>query len=262
MIRLASAGYAVDDGRFTGIDFHLPEGGVAVILGARRAGKSDFINACLGKLPFDAGSVTLLGERLTPGDGPPSSLLRRIGEVTQHDTLLDNLTVAANVGLPIAYHEGVGARELRQRVMPHLTRLGIAAIADQFPHQINRNQEKMAMLARATINAPRLLVMDEPTAGDLDPAGFIEVMKAIKGFLAEGLTLLITTCSPSLAAIEKASFYYLVDRRLIPHTDRLETSDRAAIEFFRQIRNYTERQKREISGFYKILFKDEKAENE
>lgn len=262
MIRLENASFASEAGSFNRVDFHLPEGGAAVILGSRMVGKTDFINVCLGKTPVTAGAVYLMGRRMLAGDGPEEGDFRRIGMVTQHVTLLDNLNIAANVGLPLSYHQGLKEREMRARVLPLLEQLGIGGIADRFPHEINTNDAKLAMLARATIQNPRLLVMDEPTGGDIDPAGFMQVMATIKRFRDQGMTLLITTCSPSLAAIEGASFYYLVDRRLIPHSDRLETTDRAAREFFKEIRNYTERQKREISGFFKVLFKDDQTEKE
>lgn len=260
MIRLENVSFSVGANPFDNIDFHLPRGGAAVILGSRMAGKTAFVDVCLGRQPVTAGVVHLMGHPLVPGEGLTSADLRRIGLVTQQVTLLDNLSVAGNVGLPLAYHMGMRDRDLRDRVIPLLEQFGIGKIAGHFPHQINTNDAKLVMLARAMIQQPSLLIMDEPTAGDLDPAGFVKVMAAINRFRANGISLLITTCSPSMASLEGAGFYYLVDHRLIPHSDQLETTDRAAREFFKEIRNYTERQKREISGFFKVLFKDEQTE--
>ncbi len=260
MIRLEKVSFNVGANPFNNIDFNLARGGVAVILGSRMAGKTAFIDVCLGKQPITAGAVHLMGRKLLPGEVPTAADIRRIGMVTQQVTLLDNLSVAGNVGLPLAYHMGMKERDLRDRVRPLLEQFGIGKIADRFPHQINTNEAKLAMLARAMIQQPSLLILDEPTAGDLDPAGFLQVMASIKRFHDNGVTLLITTCSPSLASLEGAAFFYLVDHRLIPHGDQLETADRAAREFFKEIRNYTERQKREISGFFKVLFKDEQTE--
>ncbi len=260
MIRLQNVSFTIGTNSFNGVDFHLPRGGVAVILGSRMAGKTGFINVCLGRHPIDAGVVFLMERQVLSGEGLQPSEVRRIGMVTQQVTLLDNLSVAGNVGLPLAYHLGIKERDLRDRVRPLLDQFGIGKIGDRFPHQINNNEAKLAMMARAVIQQPSLLILDEPTAGDLDPAGFLQVMAAIKRLHDNGVTLLITTCSPSMASIESAGFYYLVDHRLIPHSDHLETADRAAREFFKEIRNYTERQKREISGFFKVLFKDEQTE--
>lgn len=260
MIRLENVSFTVGAMPFNNVDFHLPRGGIAVILGSRNAGKTAFIDVCLGKHPVTSGAVHLMGRQLVSGEGPAPADIRRIGMVTQQITLLDNLSVTGNVGLPLAYHMGMKERDLRDRVMPVLEQIGIGKIADRFPHQINTNEAKLAMIARAMIQQPSLLILDEPTAGDLDPAGFVQVMTAMKRFHENGGTLLVVTCSPSMASLEGAGFYYLVDNRLIPHSDQLETNDRAAREFFRQIRNYTERQKREISGFFKVLFKDGKTE--
>lgn len=262
MIRLENVSYSVGENQFNNINFHLPRGGVAVILGSRMAGKTGFIDVCLGRQPVTGGVVHLMDRQLLPDEGRMAATIFRIGLITQQVTLLDNLSVAANVGLPLAYHMGMKDRDLRDRVRPLLEQFGISKIADHFPHQINNNEAKLVMLARAMIQQPSLIIMDEPTAGDLDPVGFLHVMAAINRFHASGISLLITTCSPSLASIEGAGFYYLVDHRLIPHSDQLETTDRAAREFFRQIRNYTERQKREISGFFKVLYKDEQNNDE
>ena len=262
MIRLENVSFYVGTNVFNNINFHLPRKGIAIILGSRVAGKTAFIDVCLGKEPVTDGVVRLMDRKLLPGDGPASVDIRRIGLVTQHVTLMDNLSVAGNVGLPLAYHLGLRDRDLRDRVNPLLEQFGIGKIGDRFPHQINPNEAKLAMLARAMIQQPSLVILDEPTAGDIDPAGFIQVMAAIKRFHDNGVSLLITTCSPSMASLEGAGFYYLVDHRLIPHSGQLETSDRAAREFFKEIRNYTERQKREISGFFKVLYKDDQNKDE
>ena len=260
MIRLENVGFNAGDVSINGVNFHLPRGQTAVILGSRMAGKSDFINLCLGKYPLTAGVIHLLGRAMSPDSDFIPADFRRISIVTQHVTLLDNLSVAGNVGLPLAYHEGMKDRDAWKRVMPLLRQLGIEKIADRFPHEINANESKMAMLARSVIRQPSLVIMDEPTAGDLDPVGFMQVMTAIRWFHEQGISMLITTCSPSMASLEWADFYYLVGHRLIPHSSQLETVDPAAREFFNEIRNYTQRQKTEISGFFKVLFKDGQTE--
>lgn len=262
MIRLENVGFTAGDISVDGVNFHLPRGGIAVILGSRMAGKSGFVNVCLGRHPVTAGVVRLMGRPVLPGEEPTQADIRRIGIVTQQVTLLDNLSVAGNVGLPLAYHLGMKDRDLRDQVRPVLEQFGIGKIGDRFPHQINNNEAKLAMLARAAIQHPSLIMLDEPTAGDLDPAGFMQVMSAINRFHDNGVSLLITTCSPSMASLKGANFYYLVDHRLIPHGEKVETVDQAAREYFREIRDYTERQKTEISGFFKVLFKDGKTEKE
>lgn len=261
MIRLENVSFTAGDASITGVNFHLPRGGAAVILGSRKAGKTGFVNVCLGRHPVTAGVARLMGRQLLSGGEPDPADISRIGIVTQQVTLLDNLSVAGNVGLPLAYHLGLKERDLRDRVNPVLEQFGIGKIAGRFPHQLNNNEAKLAMLARAMIQQPSLLILDEPTAGDIDPAGFLQVMSEIKRFHDDGVSLLITTCSPSLASLEGANFYYLVEHRLIPHGDQLETVDQAEREFFKEIRDYTERQKQEISGFFKVLFKDGRTEN-
>lgn len=259
MIRLENVGFQGDGGAFRNLDFHLAEGTVAVILGRRNAGKSDFIHLCLGRLPASSGNVQLLGRPIDPNRFAGGVEVRRIGYVSQHITLLDNLTVANNVGLPLSYHQGLEPAALRARVMAVLEPLGIAAVADRFPHKIDNNQAKLAMLARAIILNPSLLVLDEPTAGDLDPVGFLAVLEAIQRFRRQGTTMLITTCSPSLAALDGADVYALLDRRLYPHSARLPADDPCAQAFFGEIRGYAARHQQEIERFRQSLFPEDGA---
>lgn len=255
MIRLENVTYMSSIGEFRGVDFHLPAGGAAVALGGRNSGKTDFINVCLGQEPVTEGTAYLMGKdasRLTRADH--IGMVNKIGFVTQHITLLDNLTIAGNIGLPLSYHRGLSNAKTLNAVMPMMEKLGIARVAGRFPHQVGSDDAKMAMVARAAIMKPRLLVLDEPTAGDLDPAGFTSVMNAIKMFQREGVAMLILTCSPSMAAIDGAEFYCLAGRRLVRHSETPDTDDPTVLEFFDQIKSYTERQRSEIGGFYKTFF--------
>jgi ABC-type multidrug transport system ATPase subunit len=98
---------------------------------------------------------------------------------------------------------------------------------------------------------PRLLVLDEPITGNLDPGGFMRIMEAMNLLRGQGTAMLISTSSPSLASLKGASVYYFVDGALIPHGRARETHSRAAEGFFRQIRQYTDRQQRETLEFYR-----------
>ncbi|MBI5178965.1 MAG: ATP-binding cassette domain-containing protein [Nitrospinae bacterium] len=251
MIRLENVSYDMPRGAVHGLSFHLAAGETAVIHGPHGSGKTTFAEVCVGTLPIESGAAYLLGKKL---EFMPhqyrEELVREIGIVSRHATLMDNQTIAGNVGLPVSYHLGLEAEEVRQRVFPVLEQFGIRDLAGKFPHEITDTEAKLAMMARAAVFGPRLLVMDEPTGGDLDPGGFIRIMDAINA-LRQGRTVLITTSSPSLATLKGASVYYLIEGNLFRHGKEYPAASRAAEDFFRQIRNYTERQYREIGDFYR-----------
>jgi ABC-type ATPase involved in cell division len=260
MIRLENVSFDSSRGAFCNINFNLGSGETAVILGPRRSGKTEFLHVCLGLHPYRDGEAFFGGKKLNPfATKKYGHFARNIGIVTQHITLLDNLTVVANVGLSLSYHKGMEDSAMRKRVAPLLERFGIRHIAEKFPHEISDMEAKMAMMARAVVENPKLIVLDEPTAGDLDPAGFMMVMNAITSFRNDGVAMIIATTSPSLASIKNARLHYLVDRLLVPHSEAMEIADPLASEFFAQIKDYTERQRVEISPFYKNVISNDKS---
>ncbi len=254
MIRLENVSYESGGGMVEDISFHLHRGETAVIMGPKGSGKTDFWQVCVGMRPPISGEVFLIGESIYTGAGEVADWFpQKVGIISQQMTLLDNLTVLANIGLPLSYHMGLTQPEMRQRAMPVLEKFGLAPVAEKFPHEISDIDTKMTMMARAAISGQTLLVLDEPTAGDIDPVSFMKIVDSINRFRSEGMSLLITTTSPSLASMKGAACYYLLDCTLIPHSSVMETRDPLVIEYFSQIRNYTERQSREIGEFYKSI---------
>ncbi|MBI3581238.1 MAG: ATP-binding cassette domain-containing protein [Nitrospinae bacterium] len=259
MISLKNVSFDSSRGEFRDVNFSLAEGETAVILGPRRSGKTEFLQVCLGLHPYKFGEAFLEGRRLSPsGARSYGHFAGEIGIVTQHITLLDNLTVAANVGLSLSYHKGLGGAEMLKRVAPLLERFGVGHVAEKFPHEITDSEARLAMMARAGVESPKLVVLDEPTAGDLDPAGFMMVMDALSSFNNEGTTLVVATSSPSVALIKYARLYYLVDQMLVPRSAVSEVSDPVASEFFARLKEYRERQSAETSPFYEDFYSDGK----
>lgn len=239
MIRLESASYKAYPVDVENLDFHLPRGETAIMLGPRSSGKSDFLTACMGLTELTSGSLFLMGEDITEGAGSYGVYeMRDIGFVTQHHTLMDNLTVAANIGLPLSYHLGVGEGEVKNMVAPLMEKFGIEKAADRFPHEISAVEAKLCLMARAVVLGPKLLLLDEPTAGDMDPGGFTRVVGLIRRIMSEGVTMLITTSSPTFAALEGAILYYFVNGRLLEQEAAEESDDVVFRNYFREISDF------------------------
>ena len=153
------------------VSFAVAAGEVVAMIGPNGAGKTTCFNLVNGQLAPDAGSVTLLGRRI---DGlPPRAIARAgAGRTFQVAATFASMTVRENVQLALIAHaneqRGVAARAIDLHVAAAdslLERVGVAALADRGCATLAYGDAKLVELALALANAPRLLLMDEPTAG-------------------------------------------------------------------------------------------------
>ncbi len=181
-----------------GIDLDLAAGEYVAVMGPSGSGKSTLLNI-LGLLDRpDAGTYALAGIETTTLSEERRAALRRdrIGFIFQSFHLIPRLTAAENVELPLTL-AGVAPRERRERVAQTLDALGLTPRAHHRPDQLSGGQRQRVAIARATIMAPSLILADEPT-GNLDRASGEEVIRALEGLNARGLTLILVTHDPQL----------------------------------------------------------------
>jgi putative ABC transport system ATP-binding protein len=114
-----------------------------------------------------------------------------IGFVFQSFNLIDELTVYENVELPLSYNN-VPAAERKTRVEAVLEKMNMSHRKDHFPMQLSGGQQQRVAVARAIVNAPKLILADEPT-GNLDSEHGVEVMKLLKQLNQEGSTIVMVT---------------------------------------------------------------------
>ena len=153
------------------VSFAVAAGEIVAMIGPNGAGKTTCFNLVNGQLAPDAGSVTLLGQRI---DGlPPRTIARAgVGRTLQVAATFASMTVRENVQMALIAHAGeqrsVAARATDLHVDEAdalLGRVGMAALADQGCATLAYGDAKRIELALALANAPKLLLMDEPTAG-------------------------------------------------------------------------------------------------
>lgn len=151
-----------------GLSFEVEKGEFVGIMGASGSGKSTLLNLLAtldkptaGKIAINQADVTKLS-----GDQLADFRSREIGFIFQDFNLLENLTAAENIAVPLSL-QGVKPKEINQRVKVIAERLSISGILNSYPAQISGGQKQRVAAARALITQPTILLGDEPT-GALD----------------------------------------------------------------------------------------------
>ncbi|WOH63832.1 nodulation factor ABC transporter ATP-binding protein NodI [Bradyrhizobium sp. BWA-3-5] len=171
-----------------GLSFVVAKGECFGLLGPNGAGKSTIARMVLGMVRPDAGKITVLGE---PMPARARLARMRIGVVPQFDNLELAFTVRENL-LVFGRYFSMSAREVEAIVPSLLEFARLESKADARVAELSGGMKRRLTLARALINDPHLLIMDEPTTG-LDPHGRHLIWERLRLLLARGKTILLTT---------------------------------------------------------------------
>lgn len=171
-----------------GVSFNLRKGECYGLLGPNGAGKTTTLRLCLGLIAPDSGEITLVGKRV-PEEARPARL--RVGVVPQGDNLDPDFTVAENL-LVFGRYFGMDDVEIEARIPKLLDFANLTAKKDAPIGELSGGMRRRLTLARALINDPDLIFMDEPTTG-LDPQARHMIWDRLKTLLADGKTIVLTT---------------------------------------------------------------------
>ena len=171
-----------------GVSFGIAQGECFGLLGPNVAGKTTTLRLCLGLTDPDDGSVELM-QRPVPGEARPARA--RVGVVPQMDNLDPDFTVSENL-LVYGRYFGLSERAVRARIPQLLDFAGLTARAASQIQTLSGGMKRRLTLARALINDPDLIFMDEPTTG-LDPQARHLIWERLKQLLAGGKTIVLTT---------------------------------------------------------------------
>jgi putative ABC transport system ATP-binding protein len=175
------------------VNLEISEGEFIAVMGPSGCGKSTLLNV-VGMLDSpDSGSYTFLGERIESYSENRLAEIRKrnIGFIFQSFNLVDELTVAENVMLPLLYQK-VPTGERKERVQEVLEQIGIAHRAEHRPQQLSGGQQQRVAVARAVVTRPKLILADEPT-GNLDTTNGEEVLNLLNQLNTEGTTIVMVT---------------------------------------------------------------------
>ena len=170
------------------LSFEIAPGECLGVIGPNGAGKTTTVRMCLGQTEPDSGDVTAMGLSL-PQDA--MAIKSRLGVVTQFDTLDPDFTCEENL-LVYGRYFGLPAREMRERIPRLLEFAALTHKAQARPAELSGGMRRRLSLARALVNDPALLVLDEPTTG-LDPQARHLMWERLQLLLQQGKSILLTT---------------------------------------------------------------------
>lgn len=170
------------------VSFGIAPGECLGVIGPNGAGKTTTIRMCLGLTPPDEGSIHALGLEM-PRDA--LAIKAQLGVVSQFDSLDPDFSCAENLMVYGRYF-GLSERHMRERIPQLLDFAALAHKADARPMELSGGMRRRLSLARALVNDPRLLMLDEPTTG-LDPQARHLMWERLQVLLQQGKSILLTT---------------------------------------------------------------------
>ncbi|MCT7356826.1 ATP-binding cassette domain-containing protein [Streptomyces sp. 15-116A] len=200
LVALRGASFAYEEGPpvLTGLDFAVREGRALALLGRNGSGKTTLMRLLSGGLRPREGELTVEG-RPVRYDRKGLTRLRTTVQLVVQDP--DDQLFAASVGQDVSFgplNLGLPDAEVRARVAEALAALDISALADRPTHLLSYGQRKRTAIAGAVAMRPRVLILDEPTAG-LDPDGQERLLATLDRLREGGTTVVMATHDVDLA---------------------------------------------------------------
>lgn len=182
------------------VSLSLSPGDCVAIMGDSGVGKSTLLNIIAGLDTPDAGNISIENTSVSDMDEHSRTLFRRarIGFVFQAFHLLPHMTVAGNIGLPLALN-GFTEAASQLRVSELLTAVGLADRANSFPRELSGGEMQRVAVARALVHRPALILADEPT-GNLDADSAVQVLALLREQVKQSNAILILVTHSLTAA--------------------------------------------------------------
>jgi phospholipid/cholesterol/gamma-HCH transport system ATP-binding protein len=198
------------------VTFDVPDGAGFVIMGRSGTGKSVTLRHIIGLVRPDSGRVFIGNDEISALSGPSLSKVRKkMGFLFQSAALFDSISVGENVAFPMRRHTRLADAEIRDRAKQKLAAVGLERDYDKMPAALSGGMRKRAGLARALALDPKILLVDEPSAG-LDPITTEEIDGLLLDTKKDGrATLVVVTHNMQSARRLGDQLLMLHDGRII-----------------------------------------------
>ena len=175
-----------------GLNLKIKKGDFAFIIGASGSGKSTLIKMLYREEKPTRGEIIIGGVNVGKlRNRKVYKLRRKLGIVFQDFKLLPRLTVYENVAFALEMY-GLPKSEIRAKTLKAIELVGLKEKVKNYPHELSGGEQQRVSIARAIVNAPKLLICDEPT-GNLDPDTSLEIMKVLEVINDLGTTIIVVT---------------------------------------------------------------------
>ena len=175
-----------------GVDLHVSQGEVVVIIGPSGSGKSTFLR-CMNHLEsIDGGSITINERMVENKEAALNKLRQEIGMVFQQFNLFPHMTVLQNIIEAPVLLKKMTKADAKKKGIELLKKVGLEAKADEYPNRLSGGQKQRVAIARALAMEPTVMLFDEPTSA-LDPELVGEVLSVMKQLAKEGMTMVVVT---------------------------------------------------------------------
>ena len=174
-----------------GIDLHIKEKEVVVIIGPSGSGKTTLLR-CINYLERPTSGTVSVDGIILGSEANINDVRKEVGMVFQRFNLFPHMTVLANIMLAPMKVRQVPKEEAEERARALLARVGLADKAESYPKQLSGGQQQRVAIARALAMKPKVMLFDEPTSA-LDPEMVGEVLDVMKSLAKEGMTMVIVT---------------------------------------------------------------------
>lgn len=206
------------------IDLEIEKGEFVFIVGNSGSGKTTLIKLLMGELRQTSGDIKVNGRNIKRLKRRHLYKVRRdMGIVFQDFQLLDHLTIYENVAFAQKVIE-MPHHKIRRNVPIALNLVGLGKKSDSYPNQLSGGEQQRAAVARAIVNAPHIVLADEPT-GNLDPKNSWEIMKLLEDINKRGTTVIVVTHNKSIVDLMKKRVIQIKDGIIVRDEKRSDYGD-------------------------------------